>query len=276
MIKNWTVITESVKQQSDGLAIRERYLLNRNHPNHKHTENIISIIGNEETSRRIAIVGENHRLKQQVYSKRGRPLSSYAMEYCLTLPKGYRPTKKQWVLITQDCCLAIAKFCRLNQNEFNQYKRQVRAVLHQQSQDGKRGSGDHIHLVIGKVVEGRVLRELQQKQITRLIKLAFNKSMLEHVGIDYRSYKPIDVKKGRRLSSWQYQQKKADEAMKIQKLISKMQDQTDKWLKARNEANTRQMRRQENRIAKTNDELQSHSLSKRQAQHVLRIKKLIL
>ncbi|MDF5425903.1 hypothetical protein P3691_27140, partial [Vibrio parahaemolyticus] len=105
MLKNWTVTTQPVRLASDGIMMRERYLLNAKHANHKYTEALISIFGCGETSHRIALAGEKFRLEQQLKRKGGRPLSSYAMEYCLTLPKGYRPTAEQWQSIVKDCCL---------------------------------------------------------------------------------------------------------------------------------------------------------------------------
>ncbi|MDF5377233.1 hypothetical protein P3682_25670, partial [Vibrio parahaemolyticus] len=220
MIKNWTVTTQPVRLASDGVMMRERYLLNKKHANHKHTEDLIYIFGCVETSNRIALAGEQFRLNQQLYNRRGgRPLSSYAMEYCLTRPKDYRPSKEQWQSIVKDCCLTLAKLCKLNKSEFAQYKQQIRAVLHQQTQDGTKGSGDHVHLIIGKVVGNRVLKELQQKKATKVIKQAFNQSVLKHVGIDHRTYEPIEMDKGRRLSAWQYQHQKATEALEIEKLI---------------------------------------------------------
>ncbi|MFA0425071.1 hypothetical protein AB4562_24155, partial [Vibrio sp. 10N.222.54.A1] len=193
MIKNWTVTTQPVRHASDGVMMRERYLLNKTHANHKHSETLISIFGCAETSNRIALAGEQFRLNQHLYNRKGgRPLSSYAMEYCLTLPKGYRPTTAQWQSIVKDCCFALTKLCKLNKSEFAQYRQQIRAVLHQQAQTDTKGSGDHVHLIIGKVVGNRVLKELQQKKATKIIKLAFNQSVLKHVGIDCRSYDPIE------------------------------------------------------------------------------------
>lgn len=273
MLKNWTVTTQPVRLGTDGVIIRERYLLNKKHANHKYTDDLISIFGCAETSNRIAIVGEQFRLNQHLYNRRGgRPLSSYAMEYCLTLPKGYRPSKEQWHSIVKDCCLALAKLCKLNKSEFTQYRQQIRAVLHQQAQGGNKGSGDHVHLVIGKVLGNRVLKELQQKKATKTIKLAFNQSVLKHIGVDHRTYDPIEKEKGRRLSTWQYQHQKATEALEIEKLIEKMQTQFDKWLKAKEEHNDRQQRRQENRLMKTYESLTSHSLSKQQQEQANIIK----
>ncbi|EGQ8942388.1 hypothetical protein DC852_20570 [Vibrio parahaemolyticus] len=276
MLKNWTVTTQPVRLGTDGVMMRERYLLNTTHANHKYTDDLISIFGCAETSNRIALTGEQFRLNQQLNSRRGgRPLSSYAMEYCLTLPKGYRPSKEQWQSIVKDSCLALAKLCKLNRSEFAQYRQQIRAVLHQQNQDGIMGSGDHVHLIIGKVVGKRVLKELQQKKATRVIKQAFNQSVLKHVGIDYRSYEPIEKEKGRRLSTWQYQHQKATESLEIEKLIKQMQVQFDKWLRAKEERDERQLKRQKNRLLKSYDELKARNLSTLQAEHIDKIKRLM-
>ncbi|HIF6199211.1 TPA: hypothetical protein ACX3IX_004161 [Vibrio parahaemolyticus] len=277
MIKNWTVTTQPVRLGTDGVMMRERYLLNKTHANHKHTEALISIFGCTETSNRIALAGEQFRLSQHLYNRKGgRPLSSYAMEYCLTLPKGYRPTADQWRSIVKDCCLALAKLCKLNKSEFAQYKQQIRAVLHQQTQDGTKGSGDHVHLIIGKVVGNRVLKELQQKKATKVIKQAFNQSALKHVGIDHRTYEPVEVEKGRRLSTWQYQHQKATEALEIEKLIKQMQVQFDKWLKAKEERDERQLKRQKNRLLKTYEELKAKSTSPAQIENINKIKNEII
>ncbi|WP_341851483.1 hypothetical protein [Vibrio vulnificus] len=276
MLKNWTVTTQPVRLASDGIMMRERYLLNAKHANHKCTEALISIFGCGETSHRIALAGEKFRLNQQLNNRRGgRPLSSYAMEYCLTLPKGYRPTAEQWQSIVKDCCLALARLCKLNKSEFAQYRQQIRAVLHQQNQDGTKGSGDHVHLIIGKVIGERVLKELQQKRATKLIKQAFNGAVLQHVGIDHRTYEPIEKEKGRRLSTWQYQHQKATEALDIEKIIKKMQSQFDKWIKAKEEHNERQQHRQKNRLLKTYEELKLRKLSPLQQEKLEKIKQKI-
>ncbi|MFA0425770.1 hypothetical protein AB4562_27800, partial [Vibrio sp. 10N.222.54.A1] len=67
--------------------------------------------------------------------------------------------------------------------------------------------------------------------------------------------------KGRRLSTWQYQHQKATEALEIEKLIEKMQTQFDKWLKAKEARDERQLKRQENRLLKAYEELKTKSTS---------------
>ncbi|MEK2044487.1 hypothetical protein WOB69_22755 [Vibrio parahaemolyticus] len=276
MIKNWTVTTQPVRMASDGIMMRERYLLNPKHANHKHSEALISLFGCAETSSRIALAGEQFRLNQQLNNRSGgRPLSSYAMEYCLTLPKSYRPTSEQWQSIVKDCCLALARLCQLNKSELAQYKKQIRAVLHQQNQEGYKGSGDHVHLIVGKVVGNRVLKELQKKKATKLIKQMFNHAVLKHVGINHQSYKPIEIAQGRRLSTWQYQYEKANQALEIERLIKKMQSQFDKWLRAKEEHNTRQQHRQKNRLINTYEALKSKKLSLLQQEQLDKIKQKI-
>ncbi len=277
MIKNWTVTTQPVRLGTDGVMMRERYLLNKTHANHKHTEALISLFGCAETSNRIALSGEQFRLSQHLYNRKGgRPLSSYAMEYCLTLPKGYRPSKEQWQSIVKYCCLALVKHCKLNKTELAQYRQQIRAVLHQQNQDGVKGSGDHVHLIVGKVVGNRVLKELQQKKATKLVKQAFNHAVLKYVGIDHRTYEPVEVEKGRRLSTWQYQHQKATEALEIEKLIKQMQAQFDKWLKAKETHDERQLKRQKNRLLKTYEELKIKNTSLTQIENINKIKNEII
>ncbi|PNH80982.1 hypothetical protein [Vibrio diazotrophicus] len=274
MLKNWTVTTQAVKNGSDGVMIRERYLLSNKHPNHSKTEKITSIIGSPNTTHRIAIAGEQFRLRQKLTQiKGGRPLSSFGVEFCLTLPKGHRPTYQQWRNISIDCCMLLARFLKLNKNELEQYKSQVRAVLHQQPQTGRTGSGDHVHLIIGKVVGKRVLKELQQKRATHLIKQAFNAAVLKHVGLDHKEYKPHELNRGKRLESWKYQQQKAEDAKHTMRIIQKLQTQADKWFKAVEENDIKQQKRQHNRLAKTFEELSSCALSSHQQDQVIDLQK---
>ena len=272
MLKNWTVTTQAVKNGTDGMIARERYLLAQNHPNHRTSEQLISLIGNEKTTQHIALVGEQFRLQQQLNGKGGRPLSSFAVEFCLTLPKGHRPSTKQWKAIVSDCYLAFANFLKLTPEERTDFKKQFRAVTHQQNQTGKRGAGDHVHLIVGKVLNGRVLKELQQKRGTKLIKQAFNAAALKHAGLDHRKYQPYEVNKGRRLETWKYREQKAADAIEIEKSVSKMQLQSDKWFKAFTEGDTKQQQRQRRRLMKTFKELSTMALTTTQKENIDQLK----
>ncbi|WP_438469391.1 hypothetical protein [Vibrio vulnificus] len=275
MIKNWTITTEAIKNGADGVIATERYLLSEKHPNHRTTETIIPLIGTVQTSQRIALIGEQFRVKQHLNRKGGRPLSSYAMSYCLTLPKGYRPTPNQWKSVVGDCCKAISELLELEPNELNPFKTQIRAVLHQQQQSGVKGTGDHVHLLIGKVLNGRVLRRLQQKRCTSMLKQAFNAAVLKHIGLDHKQYKPYELDRGRRLETWKYREQKAADAVHSSKLVVKLQNQADKWFQAQEEYDYRQQNRQLNRLIKTFEELSTCSLPATQQKQVDYLKEKI-
>lgn len=261
MLKNWSVITKPVKNSSLGVSHRERYLMDKRHTNHRNSERLISIFGSEATTRKITLAGEAFRLIQVTSGKGGRPLTSYAMEYCLTLPKGYRPSTHQWRLIVKDCCIALAKLCDLNTEELKAFQKQIRAVLHQQKQDGNRGSGDHVHLIIGKVVGSRVLKELQKKKATKVIKQAFSLATLKHANMDHRQYEVVEKQRGRRLSTWLYQHQNSLETLEIEKLIKQIQTQSDKWTKAKLEGDFKQEQRQFNRIQRNLVRIEKYDLS---------------
>ncbi|CAK1942023.1 conserved hypothetical protein [Vibrio crassostreae] len=276
MIKNWTITTEAVKNGTDGIMARERYLLAKKHLNHRNTEAIISLFGNANTSQRIALVGEQFRVKQHLNRKGGRPLSSYAMEYVLTLPKGHRPTSEQWKSMISDCCLAITKLLELKPEELKPFKSQVRAVLHQQKQSGVTGTGDHVHLIFGKVLNGKVLKVLQQKKCTAFLKQAFNTAVLKHTGLDHKQYKPYELNRGKRLETWKYQQTAANESLHVEKVIMRMQKQADKWFEAENNNEQQQMDRQLNRLIKTFDELSELKISSNYDASIEKLKNRIM
>ncbi|QET61110.1 hypothetical protein FOB75_09405 [Vibrio parahaemolyticus] len=248
MIKNWTVVTQPVRYGSKGVACRERYLTSKAHPNHKNTCEIQEIMGSEKTSRYIALIGEQYRLRQQMSGKAGRHLSSYAMEYCLTLPKGVSPTDKQWYQIITFCCNSLKKVCNISNEQELYFNKCIRAVLHKQDQTMHSGSGDHVHLILGKVIAGknpRVLNELQQKKATIALKSAFNVAVLKYVGLSHVDYTPSELNRAKKLEIWKAHK---DEDIKKSKTIMRMQSQIDKWFSAFKSRNNRQLNRQFNRI----------------------------
>ncbi|EKY4205190.1 hypothetical protein RCQ54_004271 [Vibrio alginolyticus] len=245
-MKNFTLITQSVKNGFDGVLIRERYFLSSKHPNHKNTEEIIELIGSKQTSINIAREGESYKLKQKIKSeRRGRPISSYAMEFCLTLPKGYRPTEDQWRNILKDCVCALAYHLKLSEKDKKVFYSHVRAVCHRQLQSTGRGAGDHVHLLIGKVINGQVLTDLQRKPATSTMKISFNQAVAKHLSLRLTDYKPSELNCGRRLNKWSHTVKEK------QKLEERLQRQITKLNRAKEIGDIKQIKRQSNRINKT-------------------------
>lgn len=204
-MKNFVLITKPVKNGGAGVIARERYLKSVSHPNHTNTEAIFDVVGSKETSKRIIVAGEQYKLKKMLSNNRqGRQLSSFAMEFCFTLPKPYRPSREQWRSILGGCCKALADHLKLKGAERKEFFSLIRGVCHQQNQTGS-GSGDHCHLLISKVVGGKVLGDLQRKKATSLLKQAFNTAVATHIGISIHDYKPNELNRGRRLEKWQYE-----------------------------------------------------------------------
>lgn len=267
-MKTFVVITKPVKNGSAGIVARERYLKSEKHPNHTNTEAIFNVVGNEATSKRIIVAGEQYKLNKMLSNnRRGRQVSSIAMEFCLSLPQGYRPTKEQWRSIARDCCIALADHLKLAGSDRKEFYSLVRGVCHQQKQTGIKG-GDHLHLIFSKIVGNRVLRELQRKGATALLKQAFTTALTTHVGISIDDYKPHQLNRGKRLEKWQYESRKMEYLQKeSQKLIGKLEKQIERWELALENSDIKQLRRQRNRIEKTfselDGELESSQLSAR-------------
>lgn len=180
-IKNWTVTAQSTKSA----AAREQYLNNMSHKNHKNTERIFSVWGSVDTTANIIRNAEKRRLETSLKGKGGRPPSE-AMEFVLTLPKGIRPDQTQWKQMSQKVVIDIAKRIDIPPEEFVGI---TRAVVHQQEQTGKRGSGDHMHLVLGKFTNsGKYLPDLQRKGVLHTIKVSFNAAVREVMGVDHSTY----------------------------------------------------------------------------------------
>ncbi|HAS6300028.1 TPA: hypothetical protein I7229_22630, partial [Vibrio vulnificus] len=180
-IKNWTVTAQSTKSA----AAREQYLNNMSHKNHKNTERIFSVWGSVDTTANIIRNAEKRRLETSLKGKGGRPPSE-AMEFVLTLPKGIRPDQTQWKKMSQKVVIDIAKRIDIPPEEFVGI---TRAVVHQQEQTGKRGSGDHMHLVLGKFTNsGKYLPDLQRKGVLHTIKVSFNAAVREVMGVDHSTY----------------------------------------------------------------------------------------
>ncbi|NOH44468.1 hypothetical protein F0259_11680 [Vibrio cyclitrophicus] len=256
-MKTFVIITKPIKNGSTGIVARERYLKSEKHPNHTNTEAIFDVVGNEATSKRIIVNGEQYKLNKMLSNnRRGRMVSSFAMEYCLTLPKtSYRPNLAQWRSIIGDCCIALADHLKLIGNDRKEFFSLVRGVCHQQKQEGK-GTGDHCHLIVSKVVGGKVLRELQRKSSTSLLKQAFTTAVTTHVGISIDDYQPHQLNRGKRLEKWQYESRKMEDLQKEnQKLVGKLEKQIERWEQALENDDIKQLRRQRNRIEKTLSEL---------------------
>ncbi|CAK2437310.1 Relaxase/mobilization nuclease-like protein [Vibrio crassostreae] len=251
MLKNWTVITQATRN----VMAREHYLTNIKHRNHKTTEKIIDIYGSEVQSLNMIRNCERYKLKQAAARKGGRPPTE-AVEFCFTLPKSIRPSPKGWRQILNTLMRNLASHLDVTTGQLAPISR---AVLHQQEQDSQvRGSGDHMHLIVGKFTDNLTyLAELQRKSTTRLLKTAFNNAVHETTGISHQSYEMKKNYSGtakKRAVSWKVKAARKQKEIKLQKQqLKRMISQAEKWLQAYELGDVKQMNRQYNRLIKEVD-----------------------
>ncbi len=252
MLKNWTVITESTKC----VLAREKYLNDAKHKNHNNTESILNLFGSEETSLNMIRNCNKYTLHQLSKRRGGRPPTA-AIELVFALPQGIRPSLLEWRKILNIIMRSLASSLDVTGKDLAQI---TRAVVHQQKQFKEiRGSGDHLHLLLGKFTSDLVyLRDLQRKSTTRLVKQAFNTAILEVLRIDNRSYSPQKSYLGqakRRAPQWKVKAARRnkeieDKANETTQRLMRLMNQATKWLEAFKSEDSRQMNRQYNRMKK--------------------------
>lgn len=243
-IKNWTITSESIKGKQGGLIGYIAYLNDPKHPNHKNTE-IKPIFAPQREQENIFIKKcceevLDLNLKNQKAKKGGSPIQSYAVGFDLVLPPGtVQPTQEQWKKIAQDT-FRTAK-ANLDGTLTQEH---VYMNIHDQA-------NPHLNLVISKVIDGKRERKVDQKAFLHELKQSFNKSVLEHCGVDYKEYVPDNVELGKRKKRWQYD---IDQ-------IKKAHKQFEALIKYANENNHKRMNSSKNRIIKTLDGVSENNIN---------------
>jgi hypothetical protein len=200
MLKNWTVVTQPIKQKGVGLLKYLRYLVSDDHKNHKGKTTIKPIFGNIE---RFYLKTVLNITKQELLTakrkKGGRGFNSFAQSVCFSLPPDLpvEITLEQWKLISKDIVIELINFLNVSAEEMKDH---LFINLHDQD-------NPHLNMIIGKVINGETRIELQQKSIVRVLKHAFNLSVLKRVGLDHCQYQPATKRKKRYKEDY-YQQNK--------------------------------------------------------------------
>lgn len=293
-IKNWTVTAEGVKSA----AAREIYFGDMDHKNHINTERAIDIIGNENTTVKIIASCEKRKMNLAKARKGGRPPNE-AQEFVFTLPKGegFRPEPEQWRAIVagilHDMCDHLnapspiwgededGKRIKVGEQEpkaqitVADLKGLVRATAHQQKQDGKKGAGDHVHVMIGNYIpELDYGLPLNNRGLLKTMKLAFNEQVKQHMGICHSTYVAEKTYKGqakKRVPKWKADIGKQGDIIKdeleymrraklehkfelmpeLNSLLNKIEDQFERLDKYKEEGNAMRFGSTLNRVEKT-------------------------
>lgn len=202
-IKNWTVISQRVKERQDGLVTYSKYLLDEKHKNHSKNETrIVPLHGKMNEFVKSSIC---ETLDFDMSNKKGgRKVESYAQSFVLSLPDTVqKPTDEQWKRISGDIIRAAHKHLKPDE-PVNDFGRKCFSNLHDQD-------NPHINLLIPRIYKGERLDKLDKKGMILAMKQAFNASVMKHCNINYDNFKPEKPGRGKRLLEWQLEQQAARE-----------------------------------------------------------------
>jgi hypothetical protein len=180
-MNNWTVISQPIKNENKGLITYLNYLVSSDHKNHRNKTRIVPI--HNSVKKLINYNFEqitDRNLARKKAKKGGRNISSYCQSFVFSLPPDIQLNDQQWKNI------AMAVFCDLA-DHLGVSKRVLanNSFINLHDQDNQ-----HINLVVSKVINGVVCRDLQRKAIIAFLKQSFNAAVLKLVNIDNRDYQP--------------------------------------------------------------------------------------
>ena len=211
-IKNFTVTTQRVKEKADGLIGYANYLNNEKAPSHKNTK-ILNIGNNLDDFLKNTIINTMNFDNEN--KKGGRKVESYAQSFNFILPPDVpNPTHDQWKLIYKDLVLKAKNTLDIK-GETSKFAMSCYANIHDQT-------NPHLNLLIPRIYDKDRLHKLDQKNLLGELKKEFNKSVLKHCNIDFKSYKPNQQNVGKRRKKWQYEQQqsiKAKEELTEERLL---------------------------------------------------------
>jgi len=211
-IKNFTVTTQRVKEKADGLIGYANYLNNEKAPSHKNTK-ILNIGNNFDDFLKNTIINTINFDNEN--KKGGRKVESYAQSFNFILPPDVpRPSFDQWKLIYKDVLLKSKEILKI-EDANKVYARNCYANIHDQA-------NPHLNFLIPRIYNKERLHTLDQKNLLSELKKEFNRSVMQHCNIDFKSYKPNQQNVGKRRKKWQYEQQqsiKAKEELTEERLL---------------------------------------------------------
>lgn len=181
MIKNWLVKTKQIKKKKDGFINHYNYLLDAKKSSHKNT-NIYVL---EEGGNNILNEIEKRKEYRKKNSLRGGGISNYATSFVLSLPKDIKqPNQEEWKKIGLYGIKQIAKELNI---DFKKLRKISHIVLHEEKDNNK---NNHIHILIGNVLDNKQIKGLTQYKSTYALKKSFNYSVKKLLNEDNSKYMP--------------------------------------------------------------------------------------
>lgn len=180
-MKNFVVITQPIKEQTKGLTNYLSYLVSSNHKNHRDKTRIVPIHNTIKKLLNNCIEQITDRnLERKKAKKGGRDITSYAQSFIFSLAPDIHLNDEQWKQIAMLVFCDLADYLNLSKTILS---KNCFINLHDQK-------NQHINLVISKVIDGTVRKDIQKKAVLAMLKQSFNSAVLKITNIDHINYKP--------------------------------------------------------------------------------------
>ncbi|HCJ6874262.1 TPA: hypothetical protein NU929_003473 [Vibrio cholerae] len=257
-IKNWFVRSEAIADKALGSIRYARYLTDKNHPNHKGKTSILNIHSKPVDIALIAIKeAYNADLVNAKKQKGGRPTSSYLQSFVFSLPVDVELNNEQWKNISKALIKDLADRLNVSTKQLLKYSS---LVLHKQS-------NTHLNLIVCRTMDGQSFQQaLTRPSTTNLLKASFNRELIR-CGYNYQDYKPKS-KRSKKLKRWEELTEKEklidskDQNLKtVHSVIQKLNNQLKKLVLAYRTEDQKNIKRQQNRLNRTIEQLEPDELT---------------
>jgi len=182
-IKNWTVKTKQIKKKSKGLINHFNYLLDKKRDGHFYSQ-IVDLNGSPDRLKTILDEIEERKKYRQENGLRGGGVTNLATSFVLSLPRDIKqPTQKEWKRIAANTLKKLADDLDI---PFEKIRDRSVVVLHDESNSTTKSS--HLHILVGNVIDGKVIKPISQYQGTYSMKLGFNKAVKRVLNEDNNLY----------------------------------------------------------------------------------------
>lgn len=197
-MKNFVVITQPIKDQTKGLTNYLSYLVSTKHKNHRDKTRIVPI---HSTIKKLLnhCIGQitQRNLERKKAKKGGRDICSYAQSFVFSLPPDIYLNDEQWKQVAMSVFCDLANYLNLPKTTLSKS-----CFINLHDQDNQ-----HINLVISKVINGKVCKDIQKKAVLALLKQSFNSAVLKTVNINHLTYK-TKTSRAKRYTNSFYQENK--------------------------------------------------------------------
>ncbi|HFG1770983.1 TPA: hypothetical protein ACGF36_003286, partial [Vibrio cholerae] len=228
------------------------------HPNHKGKTSILNIHSKPVDIALIAIKeAYNADLVNAKKQNGGRPTSSYLQSFVFSLPVDVELNNEQWKNISKALIKDLADRLNVSTKQLLKYSS---LVLHKQS-------NTHLNLIVCRTMDGQSFQQaLTRPSTTNLLKASFNRELIR-CGYNYQDYKPKS-KRSKKLKRWEELTEKEklidskDQNLKtVHSVIQKLNNQLKKLVLAYRTEDQKNIKRQQNRLNRTIEQLEPDELT---------------